>query len=123
MSDKKKILIADDDRILTHLVSSDLRSKGWAVEVANDSMQAFMFAVRSQPAAIVLDIHMPGGNGLDVLARLQRSSRTQQIPVVVVSGSWSHDEPGLVLELGASAFLEKPADPSLLHETLTRLAA
>jgi DNA-binding response OmpR family regulator len=118
MNTQKKVLIADDDRIFTHLVSANLRSRGWEVEVANDAMQAFMFAVRNQPTAIVLDIHMPGGNGLDVLQRLRLSSRTQQIPVVIVSGSSDRDETDQVRSLGAIGFLQKPADPTVLRAIL-----
>lgn len=115
-----KVLIADDDRVLTHLMTARLRSKGWEVAVAHDSMQALMFAVRSQPDIIALDIGMPGGTGFEVLKKLKQSMRTEQIPVVVVSSSITRADEAKVLELGAVAFLRKPVDPETLHETLSR---
>ena len=118
-----KVLIADDDRILTRLAAAGLKSKGWQVEVAHDAMQALMFAMKApHPDVIALDIGMPGGTGFQVLEKLQQSSRTSQIPVVVVSGSITEGDEARVLELGAVAFLRKPADPQALHETLSRAA-
>jgi DNA-binding response OmpR family regulator len=117
-----KVLIADDDRVLTRLVSARLKAKGWQVEVVHDSTQALMFAMRSQPDVIVLDISMPGGSGLEVLTKLQRSTRTEQIPVLVVTGSITPAVEQRVMELGAAAFLHKPVDPETLHATLSRLA-
>ena len=116
-----KVLIADDDKVLTRLAAAGLKTRGWQIEVANDAMQALMFAMRPpHPDVIALDIGMPGGTGFDVLKKLQQSSRTSQIPVVVVSGSISEAEEARVTELGAVAFLRKPVDAQTLHDTLVR---
>ena len=118
-----RVLIADDDRVLTRLVSAGLKSRGWDVVVAHDAMQALMFAMKPPvPDVIALDIGMPGGTGLEVLKKLQQNPRTGQIPVVVVSGSISEADEAQVTELGASAFLRKPVAPEVLHETLSRFA-
>jgi CheY-like chemotaxis protein len=117
------VLIADDDKVLAKLMTVGLKSRGWNVQVANDAMQALMFAMKApHPDVISLDIGMPGGTGFKVLEKLQQSSRTSQIPVVVVSGSISEADEARVVELGAVAFLRKPADPQTLHETLVRAA-
>lgn len=118
-----KVLIADDDRVLTRLVTAGLKSRGWQVEVAHDAMQALMFAMKVPPPDVIaLDIGMPGGTGFDVLKKLRQSSRTGQIPVVVVSGSITEGDEARVTELGAVAYLRKPVEPQVLHETLTRAA-
>jgi len=118
-----KVLIADDDRVLTRLASAGLKIRGWQVEVAHDAMQALMFAMKlPAPDVIALDIGMPGGTGFEVLKKLRQSSRTGQIPVVVVSGSITEADEARVAELGAAAFLRKPVDPETLHETLARVA-
>ena len=118
---KLKVLIADDDRVLTSLATAGLKSRGWQVEVAHDGMQALMFAMKvPSPDVIALDIGMPGGTGFEVLKKLRQSARTAQIPVVVVSGSISEGDEARVVELGAVAYLRKPVDPQVLHETLSR---
>ena len=54
-----KLLIADDDATLCLLVATELRAKGWKVEIARDAMQTVMFAMRSRPDCILLDIRCP----------------------------------------------------------------
>ena len=116
-----KLLIADDDRALALLLSTRLHAKGWTVDIAHDAMQALMFAMRSSPDAIMLDIAMPGGTGIDALKKLKMSAKTTQIPVVVLSGSIEpKDEPN-VLALGAAAFMRKPPDVDALNELLLKL--
>jgi twitching motility two-component system response regulator PilH len=81
-----KVLIADDSRVQVFLVKTALEQKGFQVIVAMDAMQAGMTALRNAPDAIILDINMPGGSGLEVLKRLRMSTKTQLIPVIVVAG-------------------------------------
>lgn len=109
MSDYK-ILIADDDPVMAATLSGALKSRGYAVVIARDAMQAFMFAVQQQPHAILLDFNMPAGTGLGALTRLQVSARTSSIPVVVVSGSPDLTLPATVRAEGAKGFFRKPVD-------------
>ena len=69
-----------------------------------------MTTLRESPDAIILDINMPGGTGLEVLKRLRLSAKTQTIPVIVVSGS---EVPGVeqtVKSMGAAEFFHKPVN-------------
>jgi CheY-like chemotaxis protein len=120
---KPTILLADDDKFLGLIVSNALKNRGWQVEIARDAIQAFMLALRHQPSAIVLDLRMPGGDGLDVLRRLAASRRTQRIPVVIMSGTTSAQDRRDAMELGAAAFLCKPVSPDQLDEALRQATA
>jgi len=114
-----RILVADDDRIIVHLVAGLLRAKGFQVIPVFDAMQVFMFAMRRPaPDAIVLDINMPGGTGVEALKRLKASQNTALIPVIVLSGSTESGMPEKVKALGAEAFLSKPVDPGALFAAL-----
>lgn len=113
-----KVLIAADDRVLTHLLSSRLRAKGAEIIVAHDAMQAFMSAMKSQPDVIVLDVQMPGGTGIEALKRLKQSARTSSIPVVVLTGSVEPEAWKSFKALGAIEFLRKPVDPEELYRVL-----
>lgn len=115
------ILIADDDRIQIMLVTAFLRKAGFTVSSAFDAMQAFTLAIRTTPAAIVLDVNMPGGTGLEVLKRLKNSYNTNQIPVIVVSGSIDQETSAKVKELGADEYLPKPVDLEALRRIIHRV--
>jgi DNA-binding response OmpR family regulator len=119
-----RILIADDDRVLSHLLCNRLRAYGCDVVPAFDAMQAFMYALRTpQPDAIVLDVNMPAGTGVETLKKLKLSSKTTFIPVIVLSGSTDPRLPESVAELGAAQFLAKPIDPESLFGALAALLA
>ena len=120
---KPTVLIAEDDRVLSQLLSVRLRKIGFEVVVAFDAMQAFMVALRMAPAAILLDINMPGGTGMQVLKKLKNSTKTSHIPVIVLSGSVHPDVGELAKQLGAEEFFSKPADFELVQALLERLVA
>ena len=116
-----RVLIADDDRVTVQLLTSVLKANGYEVRAAYDSMQAFMFAVRETPDAIILDIGMPGGGGLNVLQRLKSSTKTHAIPVVVLTALTDPKLPDQAKALGADAFIMKPVVADQLRSTLERV--
>ncbi len=115
------ILVADDDRVLTHMLATQLGKRGFRVSVAYDAMQAIMMGMRFQFAAVVLDLGMPGGSGLEVLRRLKSSTKCSLVPVVVLSGSSDEEKLAQARELGAEEVLPKPPDIDLLESLLRRL--
>jgi CheY-like chemotaxis protein len=116
-----KILVADDSRFQVALLTKALQEKGFEVVATQDALHASMVALRTVPDAIVLDINMPGGSGIEVLRRLRRSTKTQHIPVVVVSGSDDSGVRQAAMDLGAADFLIKPVDLDQLCKTLSSL--
>jgi CheY-like chemotaxis protein len=113
-----KILLADDDRAVLHLLSAQFRARGWEVTLAQDAMQVVMMAIRSQPDAVLLDLQMPGGTGLAALRQLKSSVKTAGIPVVVLTASADPELLARAREAGAQAVLTKPADASAVLEAL-----
>ncbi len=78
--------------------------------VAFDAMQSLMVAMRNAPSAIILDLNMPGGAGLEVLKKLKSSNKTSSIPVIVLSGSIDPAEGSTTAKnLGAEEFFAKGA--------------
>lgn len=113
-----KILIADDDRTTAQLLAEHLKNAGHQTVVAFDTMQALMICRREHPDAVLLDVQMPGGSGLDVLHRLKSSISTATVPVIVLTG---HPETqAAALERGADAFLLKPPELPELDAILHR---
>ena len=117
----KQILIADDDPVTVHMLSGVLEGGGFDVTVAVDAMQAVMMAMRKLPAAIILDIGMPGGGGFQVLERLRASPKTKAIPIIVVTALNDPALPAHVRALGANEFLRKPVAADMLRTILDRL--
>jgi DNA-binding response OmpR family regulator len=116
-----KILMADDDPVITAAVTGALKARGYSIVVARDAMQAVMFAVQQQPDVILLDFNMPAGTGLGALKRLQASARTSSIPVLVLSGSTDLTLPATVRAEGAKGFFRKPVDLDALCARLEEL--
>jgi len=115
------ILIADDDRIQTLMISTRLKARGFNVVVAYDAIQAYTAAIRSLPDAIILDIQMPGGTGVSVLKHLKASAKTSQIPVIVLTGTLDPSEEPELRELGVAQFLYKPVDLEQVYFALSQL--
>ena len=117
----KKVLVADDDKVTLETLGAQLRAQGFQVLTAMDAMQAFMIAQRMLPDVVLLDIQMPGGTGLDTLKRFAKSTKTQNIPVIVISAltdpAWQRE----VLALGARAFFPKPVDFAGLRQSIATI--
>ena len=103
------ILIVDDDQVFLALVKAFLQDAGHRLEFAADGLYATGLAIRQRPNLILLDIQLPGGDGLTVLKRLKSNTHTRNIPVIVVSASENSGAvSNQVTALGAAAYLSKP---------------
>lgn len=116
-----RILIADDSRVQLHLLSSFLVEKGFAILTAVDSLQAWTTAIRERPDLIVLDINMPAGSGVEVLRKLKMSTKTMNIPVIVLTADTDAETERKARNMGAAEFLKKPVQLEELHESISRL--
>jgi CheY-like chemotaxis protein len=114
-----RILIADDDPVVSAALAAILRTRGHDIVPAFDAMQALMFAMRApHPDLILLDINMPGGTGITALTKLKASTKTALIPVIVVSGATDAALPARVMSMGAVGFLPKPVQPDGLFRAV-----
>ena len=116
------MLLVDDDRLLCELLRTTFELGGFDVSEAHHVIEAEQVLASSRPAAIVLDIGLPGIDGLFYCERLQAAPHAASTPIVVISGS---EEAGAGAEAaGASAFLRKPFDPlrllALVEEQIGR---
>ena len=103
------VLVAEDDREMSQLFCAWLRSAGHAGIPCFDGASTLMAAMRAPiPDLIVLDLSMPAGTGQVTLEKLKRSSKTTQIPVLVVSAATDDATRTEVMAMGAGAFLAKP---------------
>jgi DNA-binding response OmpR family regulator len=120
MSQKKKILIVDDERDIVKVLVIRLQSSGYEVIAAFDGAQGVFMAHKEKPDLIILDIRMPAGDGFSVAERLKRSSHTWTIPIIFLTGSPEREAEGRAMDLGARFFIKKPYDPEELLDAVKR---
>jgi DNA-binding response OmpR family regulator len=114
----KKILIADDDRVLTTALASHLFDNGFEPVVTSDALHATKVLACSDLSAAILDINMPGGTGLEVLRRLKSNLRMAKIPIIVLTASGDPEVHAKAMQLGAEVVLNKPCNHAALTQTL-----
>ncbi len=101
-----KILLVEDDSDICFGTSLRLRTQGYEPIMASDGEAAVASAVANHPDAIVMDVRMPGMDGVTALVRLKKNEGTRRIPVIMLSASIG-DRQGS-LDAGARFFLDKP---------------
>lgn len=116
-----RILIADDDRVLVTKLAAHLKKFGFEVCVAYDALAASTALFRESPDAILLDIGMPAGTGMEVLRRLRKSPKGAFVPVVVITGTEDPELEEAARSEGAVEFFHKPVDFDRLREVLYRV--
>ncbi|MCB9914301.1 MAG: response regulator [Planctomycetes bacterium] len=119
---KKRILIVEDDQDIVEALAIRLQAAGYEVHRAFDVVLGTSAAVRVRPDLVLLDVSMPGGNGLMLAERLQNIPETAGTPVLFLTASKKTEIRDAALALGAVGFLEKPYDARellrIVEETL-----
>lgn len=119
------VLIVDDDVNARIIAETLLRLRGLQVLRADDGAEACERVCRGDIAVVVLELHLPGMNGFDVLRRLRgQSGSLQQPPALRILAVTSRREPEVerfALHLGADAFLQKPLAPGRFIRTVEEL--
>ena len=118
-----KILIADDEVYILRLLEMTFKKGGYSVVSCRDGQEALAKASLEGPQLIVLDIMMPGLDGLGALRQLKGNAATRAIPVVVLSAK-GHSLTKAEAELaGAVLFLSKPFSPNQLLGEVQKILA
>ena len=102
------VLLADDEEQIRKLVSVALQRAGYDVILASDGQEALDRLTEFTPDLMILDIMMPGIDGLDLLTRLRTDSATRTIPIIMLTAKGTTDDVVAGLGLGADDYLPKP---------------
>jgi putative two-component system response regulator len=113
-----EVLVADDDTSARRLLRRVLESAGYQVVEALDGTTARLAVERSVPDLMILDIHMPGTDGIALCRDLKHTSATSLMPIIHITGSTSRTERLEALAAGSDDFVGKPFD---IEELLTRV--
>ncbi|MHB9027657.1 MAG: response regulator [Candidatus Latescibacterota bacterium] len=111
---KERILVVDDEEDILELIGYNLARDGYFVETAKTGESALEKVRRDKPDLVILDLMLPGIDGLEVCRLLKRDSQTAPIPVVMVTAKGEDADIVTGLELGADDYVTKPFSPRVL---------
>lgn len=115
-----RVLLVEDDPANAEVVADLLRLAGLQVDLADDGLQA-LHCLASRPYALVLmDVRLPGLDGLDTTRALRALPGTDQLPVVALTAMAFADDRRLCLAAGMDDYLAKPVEPAQLFATVLR---
>ena len=113
-----KILLVDDEREFVQTLSERLLMRDMGSAVTYDGESALDFVKEDEPDVMILDLKMPGIDGIEVLRRVKETQ--PEIEVIILTGHGSEADKEVCMNLGAFAYLQKPVDINLLSETIKK---
>ena len=114
------VLIVEDEPDIANLIDFHLTRNGFETKIAPTGEEAMMQVERKVPDLVVLDIMLPGVDGLEVCRRIKRENSKSHIPIIMVSARGEESDVVVGLELGADDYVTKPFSPRVL---LARVSA
>lgn len=114
MVQKKTILLIEDEEDIAALIKLQAEISGYKLHVEVDGINGFRAIERERPDLVVLDIMLPGQNGLDVCRKMKSHPELKAIPVIIISAKNEELDVVLGLELGADDYVAKPFSPKIL---------
>ena len=118
-----RILLVDDDPVILRLLKVNFEMEGYAVLSAANGAEAVDVATSERPDIILLDVMMPGMNGLEAAEKLRSQAATLSIPIVFGSAKAQAPDVRAWLDAGAVDYLTKPFDPVELVQKVEDLRA
>ena len=113
-----KVLLVDDEREFVHTLSERLIMRDMGSAVAYDGESALKLIKEDEPEVIIVDLNMPGVDGIEVLRKVKETS--PEIEVIIVTGHGDEEDRQLCMDLGAFAYLQKPLDIDVLSEKIRK---
>jgi len=107
----KTILIVEDEKDIRNLIEWHLQTEDYSVLKAGDGIKGLDLAVEHIPDLIILDLMLPGMDGLNVCKALKKNPKTENIPVVMLTAKGEEVDRIVGLELGADDYMVKPFSP------------
>jgi len=117
---KRTILVVEDEKDIRDLVRFHLEQEGFTIREADTGEAALVQAAAIRPALIVLDLMLPGTDGLEVCRRLRASEPTMNTPIIMLTARAAEVDRVLGLEMGADDYVTKPFSP---RELVARVRA
>ncbi len=111
---KKSILVIDDEKDILKLLEYNLRKEGYEILASRTGEEGLEFAKSKKPDLVILDLMLPGMDGLEVCRLLYSQKETKNIPVLMLTAKGSEVDQIVGLEIGASDYISKPFSVKVL---------
>lgn len=111
---REVICVVEDDRDIAELVSFNLTREGYQISVISSGEEAIKTISNVFPDLVILDLMLPGVDGLEVCRRLKQDEKTREIPIVMLTAKSEDSDIVAGLELGADDYITKPFSPRIL---------
>jgi two-component system phosphate regulon response regulator PhoB len=118
---KPRVLIVEDERGLTQALDYNLRREGYDVVVAHDGAEGLRKAQTLLPDVVILDLMLPGMNGLDVCRELRAGERTRDLPVLMLTARAEETDQVVGFSMGADDYVTKPFSTKVLMQRVKAL--
>src|SRR6185369_298422 len=118
MSQKKRILLIEDEEDIAALIKLQAELSGFKLHVEVDGINGYRAIEREKPDLVILDIMLPGENVLDVCRKMKSEGDLKNIPVIILSAKGDELDVVLGLELGADDYVPKPFSPKVLFSRI-----
>lgn len=109
-----KVLLIDDDKVLSKTTSLRLEKRGYAVNVCNSAKEGLNIALEQDYDILLLDIKMPEMSGVEVLTAIRKKKEKNLFPIIMVSSNEEQDDIVEALNLGANDYVTKPINIDVL---------
>jgi two-component system, OmpR family, alkaline phosphatase synthesis response regulator PhoP len=110
----QKVLVVEDDRDISELIRYNLEREGYDVSSVYDGEQALDYALKIKPAIIILDLMLPGLDGLDICRQLKSEESLKSVPVIMLTAKSEEADVVVGLQMGADDYIAKPFSPKVL---------
>lgn len=118
MAHKKRILLIEDEEDIASLIKLQAEVSGYKLHVEVDGINGYRAVEREKPDLVILDIMLPGQNGLDVCRKIKNNPDLRDIPVIILTAKSEELDVVLGLELGADDYVAKPFSPKILFSRI-----
>lgn len=110
-----KIVVIEDDAVMRKLFAKTLAAEGYEFHAATNAGDGLRLCAEQKPDLILLDVHLPDGNGIEICGKIKEDPKLRHIPVLIVTGeAISIEERMTGLESGADDYILKPFNPKEL---------
>ncbi|MBF0500657.1 MAG: response regulator [Candidatus Riflebacteria bacterium] len=117
----KKVLVIEDNKDNLQLISFALKRSGYEVIAATTGEEGVEMAIREMPFFIIMDINLPGINGIEATKQIRESKADGTIPIIAITSNAMRGDREKVFAAGCNGYFEKPIDPLKIMDNIHRI--